>query len=89
MAIITNQERAVRLFARLIVEHRDGEFPHTAGNMAKLPQAQVTMELRGNANSWFYLCHLMRGMIKSDYAATQVVQLYTNSHSSCLLRSRL
>jgi hypothetical protein len=31
----------------------------------------------------------MRGMIKSDYAATQVVQLYTNSHSSCLLRSRL
>lgn len=76
MEIITNQERAVRIFSRLIVEHQNGEFPYTAGNMAKLPQAQVTVELRGNANFWFYLCHLMRGMIKSDYAATQVVQLY-------------
>jgi hypothetical protein len=76
MEIVTNQERAIRLFARLIADHRSGEFPYTAENMAKLPQAQVGKELWNNANFWFYLCHLMRGMIKSDYAASQVVQLY-------------
>lgn len=74
--IPTNQDRAVRLFARLIGEHRQDGFPYTLENMAKLPQHQVPPELWSNANFWFYLCHLMRGMLKSDYAAAQVVKLY-------------
>lgn len=76
MAILTNQDRAVRLFARLIGEHHREGFPYTPENMAKLPQHQVPSELWSNANFWFYLCHLMRGKLKSDYAAERVVRLY-------------
>ena len=74
--IVINHGRANRYFARLIGELRKEEFPYTARNMGRRPQEQVPKELWNNANFWFYLCHLMRGMIKSDHAANQAVELY-------------
>lgn len=79
MTFLTNQDQAERLFSRLIGEYRRQSFPYTEESLNRRPQNQVPPDLAGNANFWFYLSHLMRGMLKSDYAAAQVVRLYRSS----------
>jgi hypothetical protein len=71
-----NHRRGNSIFAHLIGASKDGDFPYTKSALERRPQDQVPPSLRRNANFWFYLCHLMRGMLKSDYAAQKVVVLY-------------
>jgi hypothetical protein len=71
-----NHRRGDSIFAHLIGASKDGDFPYTKTALERRPQDQVPDDLHSNANFWFYLTHMMRGMLKSDYAAQQVVRLY-------------
>ncbi len=68
--------RAYSVFAHLIGARHEQNFPYTTEALARRPQEQVPPELRANPNFLFYLTHMMRGMLTSDYAARQVVQLW-------------
>lgn len=76
MTILTNSTQAYRVFERLISAYRAREFPYTQANLDRLPQRRIPKELRRKPNFYFYLCHFMRGLIKSEYAVAQMVKLY-------------
>lgn len=76
MAIITNIEQVFRVFDCLHQAYQNREFPYTEYHLSKLPQKRIPSQLRKIPNFYFYLCHFMRGRIKSDYAVVQMVKLY-------------
>lgn len=75
MQIVTNYRRASFVFTRLLAAYQERRFPYTEENLARLPQRRIPMEFRGEANFYFYLCHFMRGRIKSDYAVWRMVEM--------------
>lgn len=75
--IVADMRRGRLVFGRLLDALRDKEYPY---NKAVLPQRHIPLEMQADplthARFLFYLCHYMRGAIKSDLAAQQLVALW-------------
>lgn len=75
--VTANKKRGTVVFGRLLEALKNNEYPYTVG---VLPQHRIPNEIRDDplvhARFLFYLCHYMRGAIKSNLATQRLVALW-------------